>query len=85
MCCSSCVLYRVLSMKSHLRRTHLDIFCKLCFALGFLLENTQKFSTFFPNPFSADNNLAQFSTVFTKCLLLLCIAGNFQSFHFSLH
>ena len=37
MCCSSCVLYRVLSMKSHLRRTHLDIFCKLCFALGFQL------------------------------------------------
>lgn len=34
--CSSCVSYRGLSMRSHWRRTHLDIFCRLCFAPGFL-------------------------------------------------
>lgn len=54
--CSSCASYRGLSMTSHLRRTHLDIFCKLCFAPGYLWKNTQQFSAFFPNPFSADKH-----------------------------
>ena len=34
--CNSCVFYRALWMMSHSRRTHLDIFCKLYFAPGFL-------------------------------------------------
>lgn len=57
--CSSCVSYRGLSMTSHLRRTHLDIFCKLCFAPGFLpaplrnLGHSSYASSRIPTPGSA--------------------------------
>lgn len=88
--CSWCVSYRVLLMTSHSRRTHLDIFCKLYFALGFLQKITKQFSTFFSHTFTADNSLfpqfqKDFPLGFHCYVFTINVVHHIRHSHFSLH
>ena len=83
--CNSCVFYRVLWMMSHSRRTHLDIFCKLYFAPGFL-QKYQAVQHILLQYSRSRNHLNRVGL--RRFLGFYCyyyVAGNFRHFHFSLH
>lgn len=87
--CSWCVSYRVLQMTSHSRRTHLDIFCKLYFALGFLQKipnNLAPSSHILSQQITLSSHSFRktFHLVFTAVflLLMLYITSGILIFHF---